>query len=259
MARYVALGSSFAAGPGIEPIIDRRAARSGNNYAHLVAAHLGATVTDATVSGATTTTILTESQRAVGRRFPPQIEAVDSATDLVTITAGGNDLGYLGGLLLRSAVNRLDEHRITSRLAAPLHKRTATRPTSDDQITTTARGLSRIVGETRRRAPRARVVLVDYLPILDAGTAMSATVPLRAEEVDHARAVATTLSEIYLAAARESGAEIVPASSYGSGHGAGSPDPWVNGFSARRLSSSFHPTAAGMRIVADRVIDLLLA
>lgn len=54
--RHVAaLGSSFAAGPGVAPIVDRRANRSGRNYAHLVAERLGARLTDLTVSGATTT------------------------------------------------------------------------------------------------------------------------------------------------------------------------------------------------------------
>ncbi len=47
------LGSSFAAGPGITPKINRSAGRSGANYAALLAAKLHATHTDQTVSGAT--------------------------------------------------------------------------------------------------------------------------------------------------------------------------------------------------------------
>jgi hypothetical protein len=91
----VALGSSFAAGPGLEPVVDRAAMRSGRNYAHLVADRLGATLTDATVSGATTATILDEPHRVRRRVFPPQIESVHGVTELVTVTVGGNDLGYL--------------------------------------------------------------------------------------------------------------------------------------------------------------------
>jgi hypothetical protein len=49
----VALGSSFAAGPGIEPIADRGAMRSARNYPHVLAEHFGAQLTDLTVSGAT--------------------------------------------------------------------------------------------------------------------------------------------------------------------------------------------------------------
>ena len=48
-AQMVALGSSFAAGPGVEPVLDRSAMRSGRNYAHLVADALGAVLVDATL------------------------------------------------------------------------------------------------------------------------------------------------------------------------------------------------------------------
>src|SRR5438067_9178958 len=72
----VALGSSFAAGPGIRPIADRAAGRSERNYAHLLAERLGAGLTDLTVSGATTATILEQSQRTLRHRFPPQLSGV---------------------------------------------------------------------------------------------------------------------------------------------------------------------------------------
>jgi len=50
MSRYVALGSSMAAGPGIRPGADGapfRAGRSARNYAHLVAEKLGVDLVDA--------------------------------------------------------------------------------------------------------------------------------------------------------------------------------------------------------------------
>ena len=53
MPTYVALGSSFASGPGIEPIIDAGCGRSGNNYAHLVAERLGYDLVDVSSGGAT--------------------------------------------------------------------------------------------------------------------------------------------------------------------------------------------------------------
>ena len=62
-----ALGSSFAAGPGIEPFADKRAWRSSPNYAHLLADRLGCDLTDLTVSGATTATILERPQRMLWR------------------------------------------------------------------------------------------------------------------------------------------------------------------------------------------------
>ena len=93
-SRYVATGSSFAAGPGISPraaASPRRAGRSSGNYAHLVARALGLDLHDVTYSGATTGDILRPS--AAGQ--PAQLDAVTPDTRLVTITAGGNDVGFL--------------------------------------------------------------------------------------------------------------------------------------------------------------------
>ena len=64
--RYVALGSSMAAGPGIRPDAAGspvRAGRSARNYPHLVAERAGLDLVDVTYSGATTANILCEPQR----------------------------------------------------------------------------------------------------------------------------------------------------------------------------------------------------
>jgi len=94
MSRYVALGSSMAAGPGISPRADGSpylAGRSARNYPHLVAARLGLDLVDVTYSGATAAHVLTASQN--GAR--PQIDALDGSEALVTVTIGGNDVGYV--------------------------------------------------------------------------------------------------------------------------------------------------------------------
>ena len=94
MSRYVALGSSVAAGPGIRPSADGapfRAGRSARNYPHLVAERLGLDLVDVTYSGATTANVLTDPQNGA----PPQADALDGSEDLVTVTIGGNDAGYV--------------------------------------------------------------------------------------------------------------------------------------------------------------------
>jgi lysophospholipase L1-like esterase len=50
-------------------------------------------VADLTVSGATTATIV-ERFRVLIRKLPPQLVGLPRDADLVTITAGGNDLRY---------------------------------------------------------------------------------------------------------------------------------------------------------------------
>jgi hypothetical protein len=74
---YVAMGSSFAAGPGIPPAEAGGApkcARSAGDYANLVAADLGAALTDVSCPGATTADILHHSQNGQ----PPQIKSMSS-------------------------------------------------------------------------------------------------------------------------------------------------------------------------------------
>jgi hypothetical protein len=73
---YVAMGSSMAAGPGIPPIVDRGAMRSGRNYPHQLAEALGLHLVDATVSGATTDTVLHSQQRTTRGRVAPQIDSM---------------------------------------------------------------------------------------------------------------------------------------------------------------------------------------
>ena len=83
--RYVALGSSMAAGPGIRPSAAGapfRSGRSARNYAHLVAERLNLDLVDVTFSGATTAHVLADRQRSA----QPQIEALDGSEDLVTVT-----------------------------------------------------------------------------------------------------------------------------------------------------------------------------
>src|SRR5215218_4443114 len=92
---YVALGSSFASGPGIDPIIDARCGRSGANYAHLVAERLGYDLVVVTCGGATIDDVLSRPQALMtGGTVPPQLEALVPDADLVTVTIGGNDVAY---------------------------------------------------------------------------------------------------------------------------------------------------------------------
>ena len=95
--RYVALGDSYAAGLGLTGT-DTAAnggacGRSTSNYPHQVAAALDLVLTDVTCSGAVVSD-LAGSQQAGGTAVPPQFDALTADTRLVTLTIGGNDLGF---------------------------------------------------------------------------------------------------------------------------------------------------------------------
>ena len=255
-ALITALGSSFAAGPGIEPIVDAGAMRSGNNYAHQLALRLGARLVDRTVSGATTANILDTPQQLLdGTLHPPQLAGLPVETDVVTITAGGNDLQFAGSMLYAAWCRSNPDAPMTSmfRQMFPAGIARAT----DDAVALAARGLVDVVDRVRDLAPGARVFLVDYLTVLDeaAGSATPFSGPELAQLLDLQRAV----GRVFTDAAAQTGVELVLASSLSAGHALGSAEPWVQPFhrSPARTGASFHPNAAGMAAVATELARIL--
>jgi lysophospholipase L1-like esterase len=227
MANYrhvAALGSSFAAGPGIPPIVDRFAMRSGRNYAHVLADRLGARLTDLTVSGATTTNILERQQRVLIRKFPPQLEGVPRDADLVTITAGGNDVSYLGSMTRLAWANWLRARRPTRLIGAALGAKPIPPITAAD-VGRAAFGLARTVEGVRARASNARVLLVDYLSVVGENTMTAAAIPLDEAAISVYRTIGEQLAEAFAAAAGTSGAELVRVSELSRAHALGSEDP----------------------------------
>lgn len=105
---YVALGDSYSAGYGIAPFsatspftatpsTDLNGCYQADaNYPHLTAATFGFALDDETCSGAVTANITTTPQlTATGQTAPAvQMAALSAATDIVTVSIGGNDLGF---------------------------------------------------------------------------------------------------------------------------------------------------------------------
>ncbi len=251
-SHYVAMGSSFAACPGLPPRAPgspRRAGRSAGNYAHLVASALGLDLHDVTYSGATTGDILRPS--ASGQ--PAQLDAVTPATRLVTITAGGNDVGFVPRLTLASLPGPVRAlPRARARVAA-----LGDPGGTDQSFARLARNLAMIAERLRERTPACRVLAVDYLTILpppdeDPGA------PPPAAIADWGRAVAARLSATTRAAAAEAGGDYVAASAASAGHHAWSAEPWTRRFQLTlRGGAPYHPNQAGMTAAAGLALDAL--
>lgn len=244
--KYVAMGSSYAAGPGVADYYEAAPApcfRSAQNYAHQLASRKGLALTDVSCSGATTAHIL-------GPRgdIPAQIEAVDAATRLVTVTIGGNDIAYVTRLMTASCAG-LDNAASCNPIPAP--------PTQEDYAALKSR-MSEIAAEVKRRAPEARLVFVDYLTVLPSEGACAAT-PLSPEQAALVRDMAWRLSTLTEQAAKEAGADILKASGLSATHDVCSTDAWMTGYSLpdAPVAVPFHPNLEGMTAVANGLESLL--
>jgi lysophospholipase L1-like esterase len=235
---YVAIGSSFAAGPGIPPAQAgsgaAACARSAGNYASIVAREIGANLTDASCSGATTANVLTDSQGGQ----PPQISAVTSATKVVTVTIGGNDVDYLGSL---GAYTCQDDGGSGCG--------TVDRTAIDQAFAQLPGRIQNVVNAVHSAAPAAHVYLVNYFTILpDSGAC--AGVPLTADQLAYERGIASRLAS---ATAAATGAILVDLAAASHGHDACAAQPWVETGHPAAGRSQYHPNEAGMRGAASLV------
>jgi lysophospholipase L1-like esterase len=242
---YVALGSSFAAGPSIPPVQSSGGAaacsRSSNNYASIVARDTGANLTDVTCSGATTANILTTKQGSQ----PPQINAVTSATDLVTVTIGGNDVNYLGSMVTYSCQN-----------SGGTNCGAVSRAAMNTALDGVSQRIENVVNAVHARALRARVLLVSYSTLLP-DTGGCTGVPLTADQRVFERTVATRLSQAGITAANDTGATLVRIATASHGHDACAAVPWVEKYKPASGRTSYHPNEAGMKAVASLVESAL--
>lgn len=237
----------MAAGPGIPPTAPGSpllAMRSQRNYPHLVAQRLDLELVDVTYSGATTANLLTERQHGE----PPQVDALDGTETLVTVTIGGNDVGYVPMLCAAA-------------LPAPLRWLPPLRGMRDAgarerALAAVADELIEVGRVIRHRCPQARVMFVDYLTLLPP---QGAARPLSATDTALGRAVAAELERLTGAAAQATGCELVRAAQASRDHHPWSAQPWTTLPSRFPVpipghTAPLHPNAEGMRAVADLIV-----
>jgi lysophospholipase L1-like esterase len=242
-ASYVALGSSFAAGPGI-PTQLGTCGRSDRNYPHLVAAALELKLTDVSCGGATTANILDTPQNGAA----PQLEAVGVDTALVTVTIGGNDITYsastgrCGNAKVEDAcVAKLDQARIAA-LTRELPGR-----------------LAAVLDAIRAKAPNAVVVMVTYPRVVPPAGERCAAVGLTDADADYFAKMGEQLESAMAGSAKAKGMLVADPYVRGSGHGpcAAGDDRWVNGAVPAGSGAAFHPTGSAHREMARLVLAAL--
>lgn len=227
---YVALGSSYAAGPGIPVQSGGACARSNQNYPNLVARSLNLTLDDVSCSGATTANVLTSAQGA----SPPQIDAVNSHALLVTFTVGGNDIGYTVAAFAcgaHSGACAVDQTQLSAELA-----------TLDTSLTS-------IVSAIRARAPTARILLVTYPRLVPPTTCPALNFTPQGGQL--IGAMGQRLEQVFLDVAHTTNVLLADPYAIGNAHGPCAPtaDRWIAGQTVT-VGFPYHPTPLGQMEMA---------
>jgi hypothetical protein len=251
--RYVAMGDSYSAASGVlppDPSASPACARSTANYPHVLAAKIGAELTDVTC-GAAQTKDYFESQY---EGTPPQLDALTSDTQLVTMTIGGNDEGVFINAIVECGVQGLS----TGGQGSPckdeyggsfVHTiRTKTYP-----------ALVKALGAVRAKAPSAEVAILGYPWILPERVGCFDKMPVARGDVPYLRNIQAVLNDAVRRAAAATGATYVNLARVSDGHDACTEIGvrWVEPVLQGTNPVIVHPNAFGEQRMAARTLRVL--
>jgi lysophospholipase L1-like esterase len=226
---YTALGDSYSSGTGTRSYYSDSGSCQRSPYAYPVldAARLGATLTFAACSGATVSGVLNG-----------QLGSLNAATAYVTVSAGGNDIGWAS---------------VITQCAKPWPYTCWTQiDNAENQIRTVLPGrLDQLYTRIRALAPAARVVVVGY-PRLFNGEECNLIARISPGEQSELNAAADLLAVTTRDRAAAHGFGFVDARGPFTGHAVCDDVEWINGTS-NPLSESYHPNRTGQTAYATAV------
>ena len=243
---YVALGDSYVAGPLIpnQSTNPPGCLRSDHNYASLVRTQIKVTkFRDVSCSGATTDDLFATQDLQFGADNPPQLDALDRQTKVVTLGIGGNDIGFTDIVVNCSTQNP----------TGPGCKSTYVHDGRDElseRIAAAGVKVDRSLAAINARAPRATVFMVGYPTVLpNTGTGCYPTVPVLPGDVVYLRAKVRELNATLQARAEAAGATYIDLARPSIGHDFCQlpTRKWVEGITPTAPAAPVHPNAAGMQ------------
>lgn len=218
----VGIGDSYGSGVGAFLYYDdgTECYRSPFAYPSLLAGATGLELTLAACAGATTADVLAE-----------QLGEVTAGTDYVTITVGGNDVGFADVVTACALPGWLGDCPGT--IDAGLRILRTELPDRLDEV----------YAAVRSRAPAANVAVTGY-PLLFNGSDCNPLTFFTGGEMARINAGTAELNLLLRARARAAGFTYVPAAPAFRDHAVCDDEPWVNGL-VFPLVNSFHPNIAG--------------
>jgi lysophospholipase L1-like esterase len=230
----VAIGDSYGSGVGSFLYYDDGSDcyRSPFAYPSQLAAATGLSLTLAACSGATTFDVLDE-----------QLDLIPKGTDFLTISVGGNDVGF------RSVIRECALPGWLGRCSATIESGLATLHTALPDR------LRAVYAKVREKAPVATVVVTGY-PLLFNGTDCNPLTFFTPEEMEQINDGTEELNDVIKAAAKEAEFRFVDAVPAFKGHAWCDRQPWINGLVVP-VVNSYHPNIAGHTAYAFLVAPAL--
>jgi lysophospholipase L1-like esterase len=256
---FVALGDSFAAGdliPFSPSGTPAGCLRSTHSYSADAAAALRVTrYIDAACTGATTADMTRPESVLLGTN-PPQFSFLAADDSVVTLTIGGDDIGFLGIL---ETCARLS---LTNPFGNPCQRHYTAGGTDQlaAAVSATAPKVAAVLRGIHARAPHAKVLLVGYPDILPAtGDGCWPLVPFAFGDVPYLRGIEVNVNQMLASTAAANGATYVDTYTATIGHDAcQAPNVKdVEGLVPTSPAYPFHPNRSGQQVMAGQVLAAL--
>jgi lysophospholipase L1-like esterase len=182
----------------------------------------------------------------------PQTDALGDDVSLVTLTLGGNDLGF-ADVVQDCILNGESNVPFLASCQEKHNQRIAQR------LPELRRELLAAYQEIHQKSPDARIVVVGYPQLFVDDPSDRVGDLLFAQDQRWMNQKAADLNAMLASAAKETGAEFVDPTDTFRGHGIGSSDPWINDLEFGGPGwmvhgpGSFHPNATGHAALAQLI------
>ena len=266
---YVALGDSYSAGLGLAPSTRLPVPSCGQsevNFPHRVAEQLDLRLTDVSCSGATTADLTTAAQFDGA---DPQLDSLSDSTDIVTLTIGGNDLGFVSVAATCAAASA--EGPLLTLSSQPNCESYFAHAGDENPATVLADRVAPALSDTyaaiAAAAPNARVFVLGYPNLFRDAASMPesgcftqlgtepSSLPVGTTDLAYLHGLESALDAAIQSSAADAGFTYVPTFADSLGHDvcSGADEEYVNGaiLSGFGLASaSLHPNDRGAEFLA---------
>ena len=253
----VALGDSYTAGALLPTDLRARplgCLRSTRAYPVLVAAALGASLTDVACASAGVKNMTSAQRTSIGTNAP-QLNALASDDSLVVLTLSGDDIGFM------NVLDECMELSFTDPWGSPCQAHYTSGGT--DQLAALVKAeaprMADVLSDIAARAPQARIVVVGYPDIFPLSGGCWPAVPITDGDIGYLRGIELQLNAILAADAKAAGATFVNTYTPTIGHDFCQPETIrdVEGLLPGSLALPFHPNARGQAAIAAAVLAAL--